>query len=419
MELRLQSNFKTMSGHLLYHQYVPKERRREIKLLLLCALGFLDTEDIKEISSIANNSLDWKYLIETAYSHKLQYLLYRSLKKVCPESVPNEDLQKLELDYAANAKDSLLITAKLLSILRLLEKNDILALPFKGPVLAETVYGDYAARQFGDLDILIHRKNILKAINIFEDHGFKKEIDLNQEQIAAYSTKKNSIGLISSISGLAVDLHWEMSGSYSYYPFILNSMEPDLVHGTLLGKTVLLPSKEDLLTYLCLNGTKDCWEDLESLCSLGCLVQSTKELDWMKVKGLARKMRCERILSLSLFMIKDLFDIELSEDAKELLKKDASLPSLASTVYDNLFNKSAELSVFKEKPKFSMFHFKVRDRWSEKFRYGKQIILGPTVQEWVRIPVPAKLSFVYGILRPVRLFATFLTRRLRIEGLGD
>jgi hypothetical protein len=404
-----------MNGNQLFHQFIPKERRREIELLLLCARGSLDAATIQDITSLANKGIDWEYLIETAHSHKLQYLLYRSLNKACPELVPSEDLKKLELDYAANAKDSLFIFGKLLSILKLLKNNDISALPFKGPVLAAMVYGDYALRQFGDLDILIDRENVLRAIKIFKDHGFQPEIDLNQKQLVAYAVKKSSIALISSISGLTVDLHWEMSGSYTFYPFLLNSMESNLVHECIAGKHIRQPCKEDMVVYLCLNGTRDCWEDMESLSSLAGLVQSTKELDWMRIGGLAKRMRCERILHLGLFLVCDLFDVELPEDVMKRVKKNPVVPGLASTVYNTLFKENNGSSEFEINSKFSMFHFKVRDRWSEKFRYGKNIILGATAQEWTRVPVPGKFSFVYGILRPIRLFTAFLENRIRVR----
>jgi Uncharacterised nucleotidyltransferase len=403
----------------VFYQFIPRERCREIELLLLCARPRPDTATLQDITSLANKEIDWKYLIETARSHKLQYLLYRSLKDTCPESAPSEDLKKLELDYATNAKDSLLIFGKLLSILKLLRNNNISALPFKGPVLAAMAYGDYALRQFGDLDILIDRENVLRAIKIFGDHGFKPELDLNQKQFVAYAAKKNSIALISSISGLNVDLHWEMSGSYTFYPFLLNSMESHLVHESIAGKYVRQPCKEDMVVYLCLNGTKDCWEDMESLSSLAGLIQSTRELDWKRIETLAKRMRCERILHLGLFLVCDFFDVELTEDVMKRVKNNPELPGLASTVYNTLFKENNGSSEFEINSKFSMFHFKVRDRWSEKLRYGKHLVFGATAREWTRVPVPAKLSFIYGILRPVRLSLAFLANRLRGLGIKD
>jgi Uncharacterised nucleotidyltransferase len=408
-----------MNGHQLYYQFIPRERRREIELLLLCARPRPDAVTIQDITTLANKEIDWKYLIETARSHKLHLLLYRSLKKACPESVPDEYLKKLERAYATNSMRCLLFSGKLLSILKLLEEKSIPAIPFKGPVLAETVYGDIALRQFGDLDILVHRENALEAIQTFEDHGFQLEINLNQKQILAYAAKKNSIGLISTISGLTVDLHWEMSGGYTFYPLILSSMENHLVHSVVAGQKVRQPSTEDLLIYLCLHGTRDCWKVMESLSSLAGLIQSNCTLDWMRVGELAKRMRCERILYLGLFLAWDLFDVELPEDIIKRVKKDPVLPKLTAAVYKRLLSKNNGSGASEINSKFSMFHLRARDRWSEKIRYGKHLVFGATAQEWTRVPVPAKLSFVYNILRPVRLSLAFLASRLRGLGIKD
>ncbi len=398
-----------MNDQRLFYQFIPVEHRREIELLLLCARPRPDAATEKEIGSFANEAIDWEYLAETAFSHKLHLLLYRSLKNACPEFVPHATLKKLEREYATNSMRSLVFFGKLTSILKLLEEDGIPAIPFKGPVLAEMVYGDLALRQFGDLDILVDRKSVLKAIKIFEDHGFQLEINLNQKQLLAYAAKKNSIGLISTISGLTVDLHWEMSGSYTFYPLLLNRMEKNLVHTSVAGQNVRRPCTEDLLVYLCLHGARDFWETMESLSSLVGLIQSHKGLDWMRVGELARKMRCERILHLGLFLAWDLFDVELPEDVMKRVKKDPALPGLASTVYNNLFKENNGSHASEINSKFSMFHLRVRDRWSEKIRYGKHLVFGVTAQEWTHVPIPAELSFVYGILRPIRLSAAFFS----------
>jgi len=62
-----------------------------------------------------------------------------------------------------NAARNVFLTNKLFEILNLFKKNDILALPFKGPVLAESVYGDLSLRQFVDLDILVHNHDAIST----------------------------------------------------------------------------------------------------------------------------------------------------------------------------------------------------------------------------------------------------------------
>ena len=66
-----------------------------------------------------------------------------------------ERARDLERRFARNAQRSLRLTQRTAKILACLARRGIEAIPYKGPALAQTVYGDVAMRQFSDLDILI------------------------------------------------------------------------------------------------------------------------------------------------------------------------------------------------------------------------------------------------------------------------
>jgi hypothetical protein len=89
--------------------------------------------------------------------------LYQSLNTTCPEAVPKANLAQLRNYFHANAQRNLFLTQELLKLLTLFKTNGISAIPYKGPVLAVAVYGNLALRQFGDLDILVHKRDVLRA----------------------------------------------------------------------------------------------------------------------------------------------------------------------------------------------------------------------------------------------------------------
>ena len=55
-----------------------------------------------------------------------------------------------------------------------LGREGIAAMPLKGAVLAETVYGDIGARQSSDLDLLVHLSDLDRAVAIAESHGWRE-----------------------------------------------------------------------------------------------------------------------------------------------------------------------------------------------------------------------------------------------------
>ena len=58
----------------------------------------------------------------------------------------------------ANAHRALWLTLELLNIHRHLQARGLEVLPYKGPVLAEALYGNVALRQFSDLDLLVRSR---------------------------------------------------------------------------------------------------------------------------------------------------------------------------------------------------------------------------------------------------------------------
>jgi hypothetical protein len=73
---------------------------------------------------------------------------------------------------------------------RILEGRGIPAIPYKGPVLAASLYEDLAVRPFSDLDILIKRKDVLKAMDLMTSLGYRPHYQLTHTQVAAFLKSK-------------------------------------------------------------------------------------------------------------------------------------------------------------------------------------------------------------------------------------
>ena len=391
-------------------QSIPSQYRREIQLLLLCGKRSLDRKTTEQIKLLSNEDIDWPYLVKIASLHKLQFLLYMNLKIVCPEAVTHPILKQLEMKYRQNVAHCLLISRQLFEIIDFLDDHGIQAMPFKGPVLSELAYGDSTLRPIGDLDLLVDRKNALKSIDLFSDQGFRTEVDLDHEQFSAYAAKKNSMAMYNPEVDLTLDLHWEMTGNYSFKPLMLGPMKQDLFRVTMAGKTVPQPSVETLLVYLCLHGTRDCWKDMESVCSISSLISGHDNWDWARVIRIADRLRCKRMVMLGLVLARDLFDNELPPTILKAVADDPVVLNLASEVCKYFFETIEPEMIEKRKSKFAPFHFRARERWSEKLRYTKHLLLSATAQEWKRFPVPARLSFLHTLLRPLRLSMTLFSR---------
>lgn len=336
-----------------------------------------------------------------------------NLENTCPQAVPDSTINQLRKHFVVNAERNLFLSACLLQLLNLLQDQDILAVPFKGPVLAESAYGDHALRHFVDLDVLIHKRDVPRALRLLESNGYRPDVELNSEQNKVYLETEYSFVATSNSGRVMVEIHWEMTGRYSSFPLDIEYLKDRLEPATLAGKKVFQPSPEDLLLYLCLHGAKHCWGELDWICSLAELVSSRPEIDWTRVTDLAKKMKCERITFLGLFLASDLLGAPLPVDIRKRAEADASIRKIASQVYQNLFHRNGDFSVNRMNPDFSSLHIKVRDKFLEKARYSLSLALKPTREDWRIFPLPAPLSFLHYLLRPMRLSVSAVSSFLR------
>ena len=62
---------------------------------------------------------------------------------------------------------------QLSTLLRNFKAAGIPAIPYKGPALAATAYGNVGLRVFGDLDILIQKEDVPRAADMMTALGYR------------------------------------------------------------------------------------------------------------------------------------------------------------------------------------------------------------------------------------------------------
>jgi len=125
-----------------------------------------------EIRRIAAGPLDWDFLLREAAENSVTPLVARHLP-ICSPETPVGVLEKLKASVRANAARSLKLTAELIALLDLLRSKDVLAIPYKGPVLAVQAYGDLTLREFQDLDIIVRQRDMPEVHKIMTGRGFR------------------------------------------------------------------------------------------------------------------------------------------------------------------------------------------------------------------------------------------------------
>ena len=335
------------------YQTSEVDKKPEIDLLLCCARTSIDLETAEEIKTLLHQDIDWTFLIQTASRYEVLPLLYHSLTTTCSEVVPQNILIRLRDSFQVNSFFNQFRIKELLELLQLFETNKIFAIPFKGPVLAASVYGNIALRQFGDLDILVRKSDYHKAIKILisQDYQLTKKYSLKLIELGIYQFSSSS-AFVKDNGNIFIDIHRRIISPYLFSASLnFEHLWKRLQSVSYNQKSLPNLHPEDLLIYLSLHGSDHFFSKLKWICDIAELLQN-QDIDWRELVEQAKKIGGERILLLGLFLAKDLLSATLPEIIIKKIDNDPEIPFLVAQVYKRLFlnktNPSTKNSIQRE-----------------------------------------------------------------------
>lgn len=380
----------------------PENAGPEVELLLGCARVQVDATQATRFRSLIQNGLDWEYLLQLADRHGLQPLLHWHLNAVCGESVPAIHRQHLRLTFQRISALNIFLSRELQRLLSLFAAQNVVAVPYKGPALAAQLYGNVALRQFSDLDILVHPRDLRRARDVLLAEGYAPLPPLTEGQQAVLLRTQCNLPFTREGNRLVVELHWTVSAPCFAEPFQVDDFWARLEDVRLEDTNIKRPAAEDLLLALCIHGSKHLWERLAWICDIAGLIDQHQELDWEQLIARARATGNERMLLLGLRLAVDLLSAKLPAKIEQTLNSDPAVPALAAGIVRFLFTPELKPSGVAG---YFRFQLKARRRLRDKLNYLR-FALSPTDQDLVQIRLPAPLTFVYYLLRPVRMVVT-------------
>jgi len=376
----------------------------EAELLVHCARLEIDATRAERIRTLAGSPLNWNRLFSLAQRHALIPLLFFQLNRVAVDRVPPEQLKQLRDRSQSNAALNVLLTAEMVRLLELFERNQIPAVPYKGPAIGVGVYKNLALRQFADLDILVPDTDVWKATELLIDQGYLAHFVIPARKQSSF-IRLGYVRLFNHETDVTtVELHWRLAPRFFGAPFDTSTLWQRTRRLELQGASVRVPTPEDLILMLCIHGAKDCWEKLEWVCGVAELIRSETNVDWERLLEHAKRIRCESILSLGLVLAHELLDAPVPAGVLSQLSSRERLDSLVGEVTTRLFSDdTGALSLARR----VRFHLAVKDSLFEKFRYCARLALTTTPVDWEMMQLPESASFLYFPLRALRLLRKY------------
>jgi hypothetical protein len=382
----------------------------EIQLLLACSSARLSGTGADRIKTLVTENINWADLIRIAAPHGLLPLLHHNLNLVCEDRVPPRTLAQLGRYHESVAQRNTIHAGELFNLLDLLEANHIPAIPFKGPTLGLFAYGDLSLREFTDLDIVVHESDLWRTWDVLTRHGYVPEDGGGALAERRPLPPGGKHWAFKSKNRLTLEIHWRfIEKSFG------SQLEPADVwssvrSSTLSGRSLQVIPPEQMLVLLSMHLASHLWRRLNWICDIAAIVNSKPDIDWELLLRTARRVGCERILSVSLLLSKNLLGSYLPRHVDEKFSKDEASALIVQEVRDRLVTET-KLEYWRiDSVRYAIIQ---RERQKDRFQAFitnvlRKVSLRPNRADAESLRLPASLSFLHYITRPIRLATAVL-----------
>lgn len=381
----------------------------EARLLLTCGRTTLDPAGRGCLQDLCGSGLDWATVEMLAARHGLFPLLHRHLGALEPGVIPREVQASLWARHETLCRRNRFMTRELVEIVDLMARAGIRVAPYKGPTLAIAAYGDLALREFGDLDLLVRSKDVLRIRDLLQARGYRSEYALTPvlQRALVCSRRHYELPLRDPARALLVELHWRADPDVEAVPLGDERWWSELERIELEGTPVPMLKVPELMLILCLHGTKHSWSSLGWLVDVAELARRADRLDWEAIAGTARRLGVGRKLGVGITLARELLEVSFPPEALREAD-DPVVRRVAAEIRASLFN--SEYRPFTV-ARIVWRNVQLQKGVPARLRYLARALFTPGLGEWQHWPLPRPLHFLYVPLRVARLAGKYLFRR--------
>ena len=376
----------------------------ENEFALLCALAGaeLSPERIERIANWNRSALDWSEVLRLAEHHGVLPLAARNLIEHA-RGLPPEIEHALGSAYEANLRRSLWFTAELARIMQHFERVQLRAIPYKGPVLAQSLYRDLGLRSFSDLDFLISSADFGRAQQALAEIGYRPSSVVTTVLTPAVERFWLRTGYERSFDSAAgknlVELQWAVLPYFYGVDLSVDDLLARAGRTVVGGREVPCLSPEDSLLVLCLHAAKHLWTRLIWLADIAETLR-IQTIDYALVFSQARALGIARILDVSFWLVKNVLRAEIPKPAEEMIAADVQVPALGSEFAERLARGAAYDF---ESTEYFRRILKLRERRCDRWRYLWRLVWTPGAGDIAAVRLPGALFPLYRIVRIGRL----------------
>ena len=258
------------------------------------------------LAAAVAGGIDWERLWALAHLHEVAPLLAQTLPLAAGDLVPAEWLararRRRHVTLATNAR----LGEALIAILGGLASAGVPAMPVKGLVVADLLYGSLAARPCADVDILVQPADLPVARSVLRELGFVQRVAPGYKALV-HQFHDPAWGRGAGPAHVRVELHWALWANSERRLGMAGLWERS-VAASLLGEAIRTLSPEDMLLHLAIHRTRSALR-LRWVVDIAELVRRDGAgLDWVSYLERARIAGARTASWVVLTLARDLLD---------------------------------------------------------------------------------------------------------------
>jgi Uncharacterised nucleotidyltransferase len=351
------------------------------------------------IRALLDSTIRWKLLFDLADRHGVIPLLAHTLLSL-RDSVPPGQISFLQAAHQTNLHKTMLLARELIRIMHQLTGLGIEVMPYKGLSLAETIYGDIALRQAGDIDLLIRAVDLKRVCAVLGELGYSPQLRFSEAEERAYLKSGYECAFDGAAGPNLIEVQWAIQPRFYAVDLSVDGLFERATITTIAGYSVKTPSLEDLFIVLAVHAAKHAWARLIWLCDLARIMHRP-EVNWRQIASRGKELGILRILRITLLLANHPA-VPIPGMAEEVIPADPAAARVAEEIQGYLSNQT---SFDVESLAYFRLMLRLRERRADRIRFLSRLVSTPGPGEWAVARLPGPLFPLYRLVRLGRLIA--------------
>lgn len=380
---------------------MPPTLSPEFSLAAACAAWPPSDRRTETIHVAAAKQLDWPRFTRVVERHGVWCLVRDGLRQAKP-AIPPEILGEIEEQTTSLVRSGLAMAVETVRLQRLFDEAGLSLLILKGASLAMLAYGNLGMRSAKDIDLLIRPELLEPAVALLKTSGYRRfdpAPNIGTKQLKLLMPFRGDFGFVHEDKGFVVELHWTLFMNQNAMDDASVWTQSRLVP---LGgnNAVRTLGEEDLFAYLCVHGALHIWNQLKWLADINALLAAASEGSAERFHRAASERGSALPAAQAILLCEKVLQASLPEGFAAKLRQSRRAQWLEATALKSLtFGQGASI------PREARFG----TTWGtlstiflgQSWRYVVAELRNRVFNESdiLAVPLPARLQFLYPILR--------------------